>query len=175
MNTRRCVLIAAFLFCSSTVFAQGDKRAQSEEKEPAAVLELGSAGSWSLPDGKGSYGPTVAVEVTPIEDWLELEAGVTALFQPGVTEWDVDLLFKKPWTLTRKAELMAGVGPEWMHTHASGVTSNTFAGEAALDFMYWPAKRHRFGWYLEPAFDYSFAAGHEKSMGVSGGLLIAIP
>ncbi len=70
---------------------------------------------------------------------------------------------------------MAGVGPEWMHTHASGVTANAFAGEAALDFMYWPAKRHRFGWYLEPAFDYSFAAGHEKSMGVSGGLLIAIP
>lgn len=31
------------------------------------------------------------------------------------------------------------------------------------------------GWFLEPAFDYRFAGGHEKSIGMSAGLLIAIP
>jgi hypothetical protein len=41
--------------------------------------------------------------------------------------------------------------------------------------MFWPSSKHRFGWFLEPGFDYSFAHGHERSMGKSGGLLIAIP
>ena len=171
------MLIAVFFLGPGFAFGQPDaqRTAQSGEKEPAAVLELGGAGSWSLPAGSASFGPTVALEVTPVEDWLELEGGVTALFRSGLTEFDTDLLFKKPWTLSRKAEIMAGIGPEWMHTRTSGVTANAIAGEAVVDFMYWPSKRRRFGWYLEPGFDYSFAAGHEKSMGINGGLLIAIP
>jgi hypothetical protein len=44
-----------------------------------------------------------------------------------------------------------------------------------LDFMFWPAKKHRFGWYLEPSYEYNFARGHEQGIGISGGLLIAIP
>jgi hypothetical protein len=40
--------------------------------------------------------------------------------------------------------------------------------------MFWPARKHRFGWFLEPAYDYSFARGHQQSIGMSGGLLIAI-
>jgi len=149
--------------------------AQSTEKEPTAILELGAADSRSLHDGTGSFGPDLAVEFTPIEDWLELEAGVTPLFRSGSTEWDTDLLFKKPWTLSRKAEFMAGVGPEWQHSRQNGKSSNALAGEAALDFMFWPSHRHKFGWYLEPAWDYAFAHGHEQSLGISGGLLIAIP
>lgn len=175
MKTRTGVLIAALALGPAGLFSQSNGAAQSDEKEPAAVLEFGGAGSWSLPDGASSFGPTVAVEVTPIENWLELEAGVTALFRSRTTEFDADFLFKKPWTLTHKAELMAGVGPEWAHTRASGTSSNAIAGEAVLDFMYWPSKRRRFGWYLEPGFDYSFSSGHEKSLSVNGGLLIAIP
>lgn len=149
--------------------------AQSTEKEPTAILEFGAAASRSLHDGTGSFGPDLAVEVTPIEDWLELEAGVTPLFRSGSSEWDTDLLFKKPWTLSRKAEFMAGIGPEWQYTRQNGKSSNALAGEAALDFMFWPAHRHKFGWYLEPAWDYAFAHGHEQSLGISGGLLIALP
>jgi hypothetical protein len=70
---------------------------------------------------------------------------------------------------------MFGVGPEWIHTSEYGVRTNSLGGEAALDFMFWPSKRHKFGWYLEPAYDYSFGRGHEQSIGISGGLLIAIP
>jgi hypothetical protein len=71
-------------------------------------------------------------------------------------------------------EFMVGVGPEWIHTRAYGVTTNSLAGEAVLDFMFWPSAKHKFGWYLEPAFDCSFGQGHERSVGISGGLLIAI-
>ena len=56
-----------------------------------------------------------------------------------------------------KVEFMFGVGPEWIHTRAYGVTRNSLGGEAALDFMFWPSSKHRFGWFLEPGYDYSFA------------------
>lgn len=69
---------------------------------------------------------------------------------------------------------MAGIGPEWIHTRESGTTRNSAGGEAVLDFMFWPGRTHRFGWYLEPAYDYSFGRGHERSIGMSVGLLIAI-
>jgi hypothetical protein len=150
-------------------------RAQVVEKEPAAVLELGAAGNWNVKDASAGFGPDIAVEVTPIKNWLELEAGVTSLFARHSTEWDTDFLFKKPWDFSSKAEFMAGIGPEWVHTQASGNSSNSIAGEAILDFMFWPSRKHRFGWYLEPGYDYSFGAGHDQSAGISGGLLIAIP
>jgi hypothetical protein len=63
------VLIGSLCVCSSMAGAQ------SKEKEPIAVVGLGAAASRSLDDG--SSGPAVAVEVTPIENWLELETGLT--------------------------------------------------------------------------------------------------
>jgi hypothetical protein len=147
---------------------------QSQDKEPAAILEVGAAAEWALTHGGPSYGPNVAVEVTPIKEWLEIEAGVTPFFSRGRTEWDTDLLFKKPYTLSKRLEFMAGVGPEWAHTIVRGHSTNTFAGEAALDFMYWPGPKRRLGWYAEPSYGYSFASGHEQSMSFTAGLLIAI-
>jgi hypothetical protein len=90
------------------------------------------------------------------------------------TEWDTDLLFKKPWTLSEKVKFIFGVGPEWIRTRAYGVTTNSLGGEIALDFMFWPSARHEFGWYREPGYDYNFGRGHERSIGTSGGLLIGI-
>jgi hypothetical protein len=164
----------ALLFSTLLLFF-GRAFAQSPEKEPAAILELGAAASRSLNEGGSSGGPSFAVEVTPIKEWLELEAGVTPLFSTQGTEWDTDLLFKKPWTLSRKVEFMAGIGPEWVHTRHAGAGVNALAGEAALDFMFWPARRHKFGWYIEPAYDHGFVYAHDQSFGVTGGLLIAIP
>jgi hypothetical protein len=169
VNATKPVLIAFLFLCTGNAFAQ------SVDKEPAAVVELGGAAGWNFKDGGSSFGPTVAVEVTPIENWLELEAGVTPLFTRHSTEWDTDLLFKKPWTLSKKAEFMFGVGPEWVHTSKYGVKTNSVSGEAVLDFMFWPSKKHRFGWYLEPGYEYNFGRGHEQSLGINGGLLIAIP
>jgi len=144
------------------------------DEEPVAIVELGGAAGWSLNDRASSFGPDFAVEVTPIENWLELEAGTTPLFSRHSTEWDTDLLFKKPWTLSDKLEFMAGVGPEWIHTRANGVSTNSVGGELVLDFMFWPSAKHRWGWYLEPSYDYSFGRGHERSVSISGGLLIGV-
>ena len=158
MNRTRYALIASLLLCSASAFTQSphkespDKELADNEppdKEPAAILELGGAAGLSLTDGIPSVGPNLAVEVTPIEHWLELEAGVTPLFGRHSTEWDIDLLFKKPWTLSRKVEFMAGVGPEWIRTSGSGTRTNSLGAEAALDFMFWPSAKHKFGWYLE--------------------------
>ena len=153
----------------------GNACAQSAEPEPAAIVELGGAVSRGINGGGTSFGPNFAMEVTPIEKWLEIEAGATPLFGHHSREWDTDLLFKKPWTLSKTAELMVGFGPEWIHTRENGIATNALGGEAVLDFMFWPSARRRFGWYLEPAYDYSFGRGHERSVGISGGLLIAIP
>jgi hypothetical protein len=165
----RSTLTTCLLICSGLAFAQ------SEDKDPAAIVELGGATSWNVKGGAATFGPDFAVEFTPIENWLEIEAGTTPFITHNSTEWDTDLLFKKPWTISRKAEFMLGVGPEWVHTRENGTVTNSVAGEIAGDFMFWPTGKHRFGWYLEPAYDYNFGRGHEQSIGMSGGLLIAIP
>jgi hypothetical protein len=49
------------------------------------------------------------------------------------------------------------------------------AGEVAPDFMFWPAKKYKFGWYSEPRYSYKFGRSHEHSPSVGGGLLVSIP
>jgi hypothetical protein len=169
-TTTSTLLVGLLLSCTSA-FAQSPDKEQNE----VAVVELGGAAERSLTEGNSSFGPTVAVEFTPIEHWLELEAGVTPLFRRHSTEWSTDLLFKKPWTISPNFEFMLGVGPEWIHTNAYGKKMNSAGLEVAPDFMFWPSKKHRLGWYLEPSYDYKFGPGHEHSLGVSGGLLISIP
>ena len=166
---RVTLTIAFALIFSSPSFAQ------SAEKEPAAVVELGGAASRSLTEGQSSFGPAVALEFTPIENRLELEAGVTPLFSRHSTEWSVDLLFKKPWTLSNKIEFMLGIGPEWIHTNSFGRKMNSVGAEVAPDFMFWSSTKHKFGWYLEPSYEYKFGPGREHSLAITGGLLIGIP
>jgi len=169
MNTR-CIWAASLLLNLGYAVAE-----EKKDAEEVAVIEIGAAPSWNLRERTASFGPTVAVEVTPIEKWLELEAGVTPSFGQHTTEWSTDLLFKKPWTLSRTVEFMAGIGPEWIHTRESGTTTNSLAAEAVLDFMFWPGPwKHKFGWYVEPGYEYSFGRGHERSIGISFGLLIAV-
>ncbi len=169
------------LFClpahgqPSSSASSGQPHEDTQDKDPVAIVELGAATNWNLNGGAATFAPNLAAEVTPIENWLEIEAGVSPFYTRDSTEWDTDLLFKKPWTLSRKAEFMLGVGPEWVHLTQNRQVTNSIAGEVAGDFMFWPARRHRFGWFLEPAYDYSFAGGHQQSIGMSGGLLIAIP
>jgi|SRR5579871_338048 len=163
----RWISIACFLFPRYAVAGEAGK-------EPVAILELGITPGRSLNDHLSSAGPSVAVEVTPIEKWLELEAGVTPSFSRRSTEWAIDLLFKKPWSLSANVEFMAGIGPEWVHMRESGLTSNSLAGETVMDFMFWPGRKRKFGWYVEPGYEYNFGRGHERSIAISIGLLIAI-
>jgi hypothetical protein len=165
----KSLFITALLLTPAATLAQ-----QPDEKESLAVLELGAAGSWNPRNAAFGSGPTAAVELTPVEHWLELEAGVTPLLSRRSTEWSTDLLFKKPWTLSRKIEFMAGAGPEWIHTRESGMSTNSVGAEAVLDFMFWRSPKHRFGWYLEPTYEYKFGPGHEHAIGVNGGILISV-
>ena len=146
------------------------EQAQAEEKEPSAIIELGGAGEWGLPSAS-SFGPSAAIEFTPIEHWLEIEVGTGPMFGKGVSEWDTDILFKKPFTLSEKVEFMIGAGPQW----GSAFSGSTKVGvEIAGDFMFWPSPDRKLGWFLEPSYSYSFIGGHEQSLGVSVGLLIPI-
>jgi len=184
MRTRVFMLIAAcplLLWCllasgQASTGKQSDNRHQADaDKEPVAILELGAATSWDVRGGAATFAPNLAAETTLIEDWLEIEAGVSPFYTRNTTEWDTDLLFKKPWTLSRKAEFMVGVGPAWVHLKQNGKVADSISGQVAGDFMFWPTGKHRFGWFLEPAYEYSFAGGHQQSLGMSGGLLIGIP
>jgi hypothetical protein len=159
-----------FLTIALSLFAA---RAQAEEKdkEPTAILEIGGAGERSFPDDDRRFGPSVAVEFNIIKDWLEIEAGVSRLYSGRSGEWNTDLLFKKPFTLSDKVEFMIGIGPSWSFTSEG----TKVAAEFALDFMFWPTRDRKFGWFIEPTYSYSFSAGHEKSVGASFGLLVAIP
>jgi hypothetical protein len=169
VNTLETMFIVSLFLCSATALAQST----GAEKE-IAVVELGAAVGRSVTGGGSNFGGDVAVEVTPIENWLELEAGVTPLFNRQSKEWDIDFLFKKPWDLSKKVEFMAGAGPLWVHVSEDRVITNSPGVEGVLDFMFWPGRKHRLGWFLEPGYDHTFGRGHEQSVGMSFGLLIAI-
>ncbi len=148
--------------------ASAQSPAPSEDVDHAVVFELGWEGDWS--NGEGwHHGGTVAVEVTPIEHWLELEFGVSALRQPSGTEIPIDLLFKKPWRISRRVEFMAGIGPELVHSTAD---HDTWWGLSAVaDLMVWPSKS--VGWYLEPGWERAFQHGsHQDGLAVAAGLII---
>jgi hypothetical protein len=171
----RWLILLLALSVSATSFAQTSAHdTHSLDDDPSVILELGAATSWNTTGGAASFAPNLAAETTPIENWLEIEAGVSPFFTRNATEWDADFLLKKPWTLSSTAEFMLGIGPEWVYLRQNGTTSNSIAGEVAGDFMFWPTGRHHFGWYLEPAYDYNFMAGHQQSVGMSAGLLIGI-
>jgi hypothetical protein len=140
-----------------------------EEGDHVLVLELGAAGDWSHAEG-AHPGGTVAFEVTPIEHWLELEVGFTAIRGDAGTEMPVDVLFKKPWQFSPTFEFMVGVGPEIVHE--TGPDHGTFWGLSSVaDFMFWPRKR--VGWYVEPGYEVTFRHGSaHHGLGIAAGLLI---
>jgi hypothetical protein len=168
MNSR-WLTVTLLLFRAACAVAQSEGA-----KEPIGIFEVGAAPGWSITGAGSHISPTVAFEFSPIENWLEIEIGTTPTFARHRTDWDTDFLFKKPWTLSRKMEFMAGAGPTWTHTAENQVATNSVGCEVVLDFMFWPTVKRRFGWYFEPAYEYSFGKGREQSIGFSFGLLIAV-
>jgi len=158
----RCAGIIGLI--AAVVSFSGD--AKAEDKEPSAVVEIGGAGEWGLGGGSG-FGPSAALELSPIKSLL-LEVGVTPLFSGGHAEWDTDLLFKKSFDLSKTVEFEPGIGPAW---NGGG----KIAGEVSFQFMIWPSPERKLGYFVESSYSYSFSNGHEQSLGMSVGLLIAIP
>jgi hypothetical protein len=153
-----CGVIAAILFVGV---------AWAEEKEPAAILQLGGAGAWNVPGG-ASFGPTASVEFEPIKDRLIIEAGLTPLFDTsGRAEWDFDLVFRHPFELSKKVEFEPGIGPS---VNSSGQVGAT----ASFEFMIWPWQERKFGWFVDPNYSVSFSSGHQQSFGLAIGVLVGI-
>jgi hypothetical protein len=140
-----------------------------DDRDHAIVYELGLAGDWSRTEGLHPGG-TAAFEVTPIEHWLELEFGFTAIRADTSTEMPIDVLFKKPWQISRTFEFMIGVGPELIH--ATGRDGGTYWGvSSVLDFMFWP--KRNVGWYFEPGYEVTFRDGtNHRGLGMAAGVLI---
>ena len=139
---------------------------QEDDDHRGAVLEIGAAAERGLGDNSTSFGPSVAVEVTPIEHWLEIEAGITSLRSKDGTEWETDLVFKKPFQLSKNAEFMVGVGPQWS-------SASSFGAVAVVDFMFWTTPQY--GWFVEPSYSYAFNRGHDRNLALNVGLLFALP
>jgi hypothetical protein len=147
---------------------------EGEESYPehSFILEIGTAGEWPLNGERPNFGGTIAGEVEPIENWLELELGLTTLATAGHTELSGDLLFKKPFHLSPTAEFMVGLGPSFSQTINGLERGDSWSVEFALDWMFWPTKN--LGWFIEPTWSVNPRNG-QHSAAVSIGILIGFP
>jgi hypothetical protein len=165
-------VLTALMLPVAASFAQVGPGPAAAGEDHRAVLEIGAAAERGLAESSSSVGATIAVETTPIDRWLELELGATALRGAGRSEFSADLLFKKPWQLSSGAEFMAGVGPQLSRRSGTGAATS-FSTEFVADFMFWPKKN--LGWYLEPSYSVTTWKGGDRSVGVTAGLLIGVP
>jgi hypothetical protein len=133
-----CGIVAATLLA---------RTALAEDKDPAALLELGAAGSWDIPGGS-SFGPSAAIEFAPIKNYLVVEAGLTPLFdRSGRADWDFHLLFRHSFDLPKNVEFEPGVGPTWSGAGQVGAT-------VSFEFMIWPSEERKFGWFVDPSMSF---------------------
>ena len=86
---------------TSSKAPSGPPQETNVEKDPIAILEVGAAQSWNFSGGAATFAPNLAAEMTPIENCLEIEAGVSSFYTHKSTEWDTDLLLKKPWSISQ--------------------------------------------------------------------------
>jgi hypothetical protein len=177
LRARLAPLVAgAFVaFLSRTARAGSDgarEKDRDDDIEHTIVVGVGGAAEVELADGSVHPGANVMIEWDAIENWLELELGVSVLAASGGVSVPIDLLVKKPFKLARWAEVMIGVGPEvvQMAGAAGAGTGTYFGGAAALDFMFWPWDPH-VGLWVEPECDLVFHDGASSGLGASGGVL----
>jgi hypothetical protein len=167
-------LIVGTMVFGASVQAAEKERAGEKENEPIAELELGVSGDWDLAGGAFSLGPSLGIEVTPIKDWLEIEAEVSPVFGGGRTEWETELIFKKPFELSDKLEVMPGLGPAWFYKTGHGESSSSIGAVALVDFQIWPSAERKLGLFVEPSYGYDFGREHEQSLGITMGVLIPL-
>ena len=144
--------------------AFGQEHADADRHD--TVFEIGTAGEWGLGDGKTSFGPSFALAITPIEHELEIEFGLTPMISKGTVDWEGEIVFKKPFELSKNVELLVGIGPEW------ATPSNSIGAIAKLDLVYW--RTPQYGLFVEPSYSYTFNNDHEQNFTLKVGLLIAL-
>jgi len=145
---------------------------EERDAEHGWILEIGMAGEWPLNGERPNFGGTIAAEIEPIENWLELEFGLSTLATAGHTELSGDVLFKKPFRISPTVEFMVGAGPSISQTLNGMERATAVSAEFALDFMFWPTKD--VGWFIEPTWSVNPKNG-QQSAAVSIGILIGFP
>ena len=143
------------------------------ENEHSVFVEIAGSGEWGLVDGY-SYGPELGLEFMVAEHILEIELSTSPLFSKGQAGIGTDLIFKKPFDLSESTELEIGGGPEWVHKTGNQDQADSVAAVAAVEFIYTPSPGGAASFLLEPTYSYDFGKGHERSMAVTAGLLIAV-
>ena len=162
------VLIGGILLLSpSSAVAQ-----ESADINHSLVLEIGLAGKRDLNEPSSRFGSTIAVDAMLIEHWLQLEGGVNVLQASGHTELGFDLLFKKPYLLSRTMQFMIGVGPQLVDIFGGNGPGMSYGVEVVFDFMYWPTTN--VGWYAGPRYGSTFGARSAQSWGATTGILIGV-
>jgi hypothetical protein len=172
MKVRGCKTLAGLI--SAILLCAAGAQAGEKGKEGATELELGAAAEWAIPGGGTGFGGSVGIEYTLIREWLEVELEVSPLFGAGRTNWDTELVFKKPFEPSDTLEVMPGIGPAWLYTVSHGQSTSSLGAVALLDFQIWPTPERNFGWFVEPSYTYDFGREHEQSLGMTFGLLIPI-
>src|SRR6266852_1291888 len=153
------LVLAAAGLCLAVVFGAAGAVAQ-DDREHAFVLKMGPAGEWPSHEG-ANFGGTVAIEKSIIENWLEIEAGLTMLGTTGQRELSGDIIFKKPFRISPNFEFMIGVGPSISRTLNGEDQSTTVSAAFTLDFMFWPTPN--VGWFVEPTWTVNPRNGHNHS------------
>ena len=174
MRSNRVLLLllgVSFTLFPRAAMAEGPGgNGDGEPREHKVVVGVGGAGELELDDGGALHGGgNLFVELEAVPEWLELELGASVLAVDGGYEAPIELLFKKPFRLSSRAELMIGIGPEVVRESGTD-KSGTFGGVGfGLDFMFWPS-RH-VGVWLEPAYDLVVRDRATGGVGSTGGVI----
>jgi len=168
----RTVLRAVAALIGLLCAREGRAEAQgvpSPEIEHRVVVGVGVVTDVELSGGSVHGGGSLIVEVTAIDEWLEIELGGAVLREEGGGAMAIDLLFKKPFRLSPRTELMVGLGPE-MVSYVRARSGGKFIGvEAVADFMFWPTPRVGFG--IEPSYEGTARGGWENGLGGTASII----
>lgn len=134
-------------------------------------IQIGGAAEWPLQSSGWHYGPSVSLEQEVIEHQLLLELGVSRYQLPESTAWEVEVAFRKPFDLSPGVELTVGLGPTWTRTTGTAEHSDSIGAEFSLDFQFLVGKR--WGWYIEPAYEFVPGSTRDQSVNLAVGILIA--
>jgi len=159
--------LAAFGLAVALIASGYEAAATEKDNDPLWVAMIGAAGEWPTHD-TFKNGPSLSIEFDLIKDWLEVEVGSAKLFRGSNSEFETEIVFRKPFTLSETAEVMVGLGPMWSKAKdESWKVGTTFVA----DFMFWLSPEKKFGWFLEPSYSI-INPGNERSFAVSAGLII---
>lgn len=153
----------------ASAVAAGRNDAEGQGSARAIVVGAGGVLEADLSDRSLHGGGTIFLELAPIEDVLELEVGASALAAEGGLNASLDLLFKKPFKLCGRTELMVGLGPELAWYRSTTKDGAFFGAQVAVDLMFWPT--HHAGIWVQPSYELLARKGIEHSMATSAGVL----